>query len=42
MSFIEIGIMWAFAFVVFAVITNWPMGKEGDKRTDYWAKQEGK
>ena len=42
MGFIEIGIMWAFAFVVFAIITRWPMGKECDKRSAYWAKYEDK
>lgn len=42
MSFIAIGIMWAFAIVVFAVITRWPMGKVSDQRTAYWDKQEGK
>jgi hypothetical protein len=34
--------MWAFAFVVFTIITRWPMGKESDKRAAYWAKYEGK
>ena len=42
MSFIGIGIMWAFAFVAFAIVTKWPMGKECDKRTAFWAKYEGK
>ena len=42
MSFIGIGIMWAFAFVVFAIITRWPMGKTSNQRALYWAKQEGK
>jgi hypothetical protein len=42
MGIIAIGIMWAFAFVVFAVITRWPMGKTCDQRTAFWAKYEGK
>ncbi len=42
MSVISIGIMWAFAFAVFAVITKWPMGKECDQRTAFWAKYDDK
>ena len=42
MTVIAIGIMWAFAFAVFSVITWWPMGKTSNQRADYWAKYEGK
>ena len=42
MSIIGIVLMWVFAFIAFLIITRWPMGKEGDKRTAYWAKFEGK
>ena len=42
MSVIGMGIMWAFAFVFFAIITRWRMGRTSDERTAYWAKYEGK
>jgi hypothetical protein len=40
MSIIGMGIMWALAIIVFAIITNWPMGKIYDKRREYWSKYE--
>lgn len=42
MIIIEIGIMWAFAFAVFTVITRWRMGAVSDQRAEYWSKYEGK
>jgi hypothetical protein len=42
MSVIGIGFMWVFSFVVFAIITRWPMGKVSDKRAAYWSKYEDK
>jgi hypothetical protein len=42
MSIIGMGIMWAFAIIVFLIITRWPMGKTYDQRKRYWAKFEGK
>ncbi len=35
-------IMWAFAVIVFVIITRWPMGKVSDQRAAYWTKFEGK
>jgi hypothetical protein len=42
MSIIGMGIMWAFAIIVFIIITRWPMGKEYDRRKAYWARFEVK
>jgi hypothetical protein len=42
MSIIGMGIMWAFAIIVFLIITRWPMGEEYDRRKAYWAKFEVK
>lgn len=42
MSIIGMGIMWAFAIIVFLIITRWPMGKEYDRRKSYWTKFEVK
>jgi len=42
MSIIGMVIMWAFAFIVFLIITRWPMGKVSDQRAAYWTKFEGK
>ena len=42
MSFIGMALMWAFAFIVFVIITRWPMGKVSDERAKYWAKFEDK
>lgn len=42
MSVIGMIIMWAFALIVFAIITRWPMGKVYDQRKTYWERYEGK
>lgn len=42
MSVIGMVIMWAFAFIVFAIITRWPMGRAYEQRAAYWKKYEGK
>lgn len=42
MSIIGMALMWAFACIVFIIITWWPMGKVSDERAEYWAKFEGK
>lgn len=42
MGIIGIGIMWAFAFAVYVIISKWPMGTVGDQRTAYWSKHENK
>lgn len=42
MSMIGMILMWVFFAIVFAILNNWPMGKEIDKRQEYWAGFEGK
>jgi len=42
MSITGMVFMWVFAAVVFLVLSRWPQGKEGDRRTQYWEKFEGK
>lgn len=42
MGILEIVGMWAFAVVAFIIVTNWPMGKESDRRTSYWERFEGR
>lgn len=41
MSIIGMVVMWAFTFVVFTVLTRWPMGMIYEKRKEYWARYEG-
>lgn len=42
MSIIGAVIMWVFAFVIFSIITRWPMGKTYEQRAAFWRKYEGK
>jgi len=42
MGLIEIILMWIWFAVAFAIISKWPMGKETDRRSKYWARFEGK
>ncbi|GFE61809.1 hypothetical protein [Geobacter sp. AOG2] len=42
MSIIGIIVMWVFLVIAFIIVTSWPMGKESNKRTAYWARFEGK
>ena len=41
MGIIGMVLMWVSAFIVFLIITRWPMGKTYDQRAKYWAKYEG-
>lgn len=42
MSIIGMILMWVCFAVVFVILSNWPMGKEIDRRQAYWARFEGK
>jgi len=42
MSIIGMVLMWVFFFIIFAIVTRWPMGKEYNRRKEYWARFEGK
>jgi len=41
-SIIGAAIVWVFAFVTFAIITRWPLGKTYEQRAALWEKYEGK
>ena len=34
--------MWGLLVIAFLIVTRWPMGKESDHRTAYWAGFERK
>jgi hypothetical protein len=40
MSIVGIVILWVFAAFAFYLMTRWPMGRESDRRTQYWARFE--
>ena len=40
MSVIGMCLMWVLFAVVFAVMAQWPMGKEIQRRQEYWEKYE--
>jgi len=42
MSLIGSIFMWGFLVVAFLIVTSWPMGKESDRRAEYWGKFEGR
>lgn len=42
MSIIGMILMWVVLAVAFAILNEWPMGKEYDRRQAYWARFEGK
>jgi hypothetical protein len=42
MSIIGMIVMWVWFAVFYAILSNWHMGREYDKRQKYWAKYEDK
>jgi hypothetical protein len=42
MSIVGMIVMWVFTGLVFLLLSRWAEGKEGNRRTEYWEKYEGK
>jgi hypothetical protein len=42
MSVLGLILMWVWLAVAFAILNQWPMGKESGRRQAYWARYEGK
>ena len=42
MSVLGMILMWVCLAVAYAILSEWPMGKESGRRQKYWARFEGK
>lgn len=42
MSIFGIVFIWFFFVLAFFILKRWPMGRESDRRHDYWARFEDK
>ncbi|MDA8430961.1 MAG: hypothetical protein M0T70_17025 [Geobacteraceae bacterium] len=42
MSTTAIVLMWVWFVAAYAVVSRWPMGKESNRRREFWARYEGK